>query len=83
MELLDGPQLVASEERRVASHRDRRSWSRRSAIQEVQADFGCPVVSIICMNDIIQYLEGQPEKATFLEAMRAYRTKYGAEAEAP
>lgn len=62
---------------------ERGQTGRRSAIQEVQADFGCPVVSIICMNDIIQYLEGQPEKATFLEAMRAYRTKYGAEAEAP
>jgi hypothetical protein len=34
------------------------------------------------MNDIIQYLEGQPDKAAFLEAMRAYRTKYGAQDEA-
>eukprot|EP00241_Pyramimonas_parkeae_P022751 CAMPEP_0114311928 /NCGR_PEP_ID=MMETSP0059-20121206/20119_1 /TAXON_ID=36894 /ORGANISM="Pyramimonas parkeae, Strain CCMP726" /LENGTH=223 /DNA_ID=CAMNT_0001436201 /DNA_START=41 /DNA_END=712 /DNA_ORIENTATION=+ len=50
----------------------------KSAIQEVEADFGCPVVSIICMADIITYLEGRPEKAESLAAMKTYRAEYGA-----
>lgn len=45
---------------------------------QVQADFGCPVVAIITMADIIQYLTTKPEHAASLQAMQAYRAQYGA-----
>lgn len=47
----------------------------------MQADFGCPVVAIITMADIIQYLATKPEHAASLQAMQAYREQYGAIAE--
>ena len=49
--------------------------------EQVQADFGCPVIAIITMADIIQYLATKPEHAASLEAMQAYRAQYGAVAE--
>jgi len=50
----------------------------KTAIQEVEADYGIKVASIICLQDLIGYLEQQPKMAESLEAIRAYREKYGA-----
>ncbi|MBU2427334.1 MAG: orotate phosphoribosyltransferase, partial [Gammaproteobacteria bacterium] len=48
-----------------------------SAIQEVERDFGTKVVSIIGLNDLINYLQGKPELAEHLDAVTAYRAQYG------
>lgn len=48
-----------------------------SAIQQVESEFGIPVVAIATMSNLIEYLSQQPEQADNLERMRAYRTKYG------
>lgn len=54
--------------------------SARSAVQEVRAEFGIPVVSILALADLIAGLEqglaGVP--ADTLSAMRDYRDRYGA-----
>jgi len=50
----------------------------KTAIQEVETDYGIKVASIVCLTDLIGYLEQQPEMAESLAAIRAYRGQYGA-----
>lgn len=61
----------------IALDRQEKGQGELSAIQEVERDFGTQVVSIICLNDLINYLQGKPELAQYLEAVSAYRTQYG------
>ncbi|MFV2079294.1 orotate phosphoribosyltransferase, partial [Klebsiella pneumoniae] len=48
-----------------------------SAIQEVERDYGCQVISIITLKELIAYLEEKPEMAEHLASVRAYREAYG------
>lgn len=48
-----------------------------SAIQEVEQSFGIPVISIINLDHIIDYLKQQPDQADTLAAILAYRETYG------
>jgi len=62
----------------IGLNRQERGESALSAIQEVEQAFGVPVLSIIDMTDIIDYLAANtaaPEGA--LDAMRTYRERYG------
>ncbi len=62
----------------IGLNRQERGESALSAIQEVEQAFAVPVLSIIDMTDIIDYLAANvaaPEGA--LDAMRAYRERYG------
>ena len=62
----------------IGLNRQERGQGERSAIQEIEARWQVPVVSIIAMQDIIDYLElsnDAPDGS--LEAMRKYRTLYG------
>ena len=61
----------------IALDRQEKGQGELSAIQEVERDFGTQVVSIICLNDLINYLQGKPELAQYLEAVSAYRAQYG------
>lgn len=61
----------------IALDRQERGKGELSAIQEVERDFGTKVVSIIGLKDLIQYLEGKPELAAHLDAVKAYRTEFG------
>ncbi|MGL5501537.1 MAG: orotate phosphoribosyltransferase [Plesiomonas shigelloides] len=65
----------------IALNRMERGQGELSAIQEVERDYGCQVISIITLNDLISYLEeqvaSQPELAPHLDAVRAYRAEYG------
>jgi orotate phosphoribosyltransferase len=59
---------------------DRRERGRgeRSAVQEIEAEHGVPVLSIVHMGHLIDYLasaEGVPDDA--LAAMEDYRARYG------
>ncbi len=53
-----------------------------SAVQDVEAHLGIPVVSIINLNDLLAFMDGPSEKAkavaAFRPAVAAYRAKYGA-----
>ncbi len=61
----------------IALDRQERGQGELSAIQEVERDFATKVVSIIGLKDLIAYLEGKPELAAHLDAVKAYRAQYG------
>ncbi|KFZ29433.1 orotate phosphoribosyltransferase [Pseudidiomarina atlantica] len=61
----------------IALDRQEKGQGELSAIQEVEKDFGTQVISIVKLNDVIEYLKDSPELAEHLEAVTAYRAKYG------
>ncbi|EGR0581335.1 orotate phosphoribosyltransferase [Vibrio cholerae] len=61
----------------VAIDRQEKGKGELSAIQEVERDFGCAVISIVSLTDLITYLEQQGGNAEHLEAVKAYRAQYG------
>ncbi|KYC29019.1 orotate phosphoribosyltransferase [Sterolibacterium denitrificans] len=48
-----------------------------SAVQEVQVNYGIPVVAVASLQDLINYLRSQPELQAHLAAVKAYRMQYG------
>ena len=65
----------------IALDRMEKGKGELSAIQEVEKEFGIPVISIINLNDIINYLKNQaqhqPDMQRYLDAMVEYRQQYG------
>ena len=61
----------------IALDRQEKGKSELSAIQEVNRDYGIDVFSIITMADLIDYLAGDDSFSQYLDAMQAYRSKYG------
>lgn len=61
----------------IALDRQEKGKGDKSAIQEVETDYGLQVASIICLADLILYLEQTPEMATSLAAINAYRDQHG------
>jgi orotate phosphoribosyltransferase len=61
----------------VAVDRQERGRGELSAIQEVERDFGVPVVSIIGFDQIIEYVEQTGRHAEHLDAIRGYREEHG------
>mmetsp|Transcript_52489 Transcript_52489/g.96707 ORF Transcript_52489/g.96707 Transcript_52489/m.96707 type:complete len:551 (-) Transcript_52489:95-1747(-) len=53
--------------------------SELSAVQSVQKEFGVPVLSIVGLDGLLDYLEGKGEVnlAEYTEAVRSYRQQYG------
>ena len=61
----------------IALNRQERGNGELSAIQEVERDYQCGVLSIIDFADLMAFIETQPEYQQYLPAMRAYREQYG------
>lgn len=61
----------------IALNRQERGNGELSAIQEVERDYQCDVLSIIDFADLMAFIETQPEYQQYLPAMRAYRQQYG------
>ncbi|SON51050.1 orotate phosphoribosyltransferase [Vibrio tapetis] len=61
----------------VAIDRQEKGKGELSAIQEVERDFGCAVISIVSLTDLISYLEEKGDNTEHLEAVKAYRAEYG------
>lgn len=61
----------------VAIDRQEKGKGELSAIQEVERDFGCSVISIVSLTDLIAYLEVRGTNAEQLEAVKEYRAQYG------
>ncbi len=61
----------------VGLDRKERGRGERSAIQEVEQEFGIPVISIVTIDEVILYLEQVGEQPDMIERIRAYRTDYG------
>ncbi len=61
----------------VAIDRQEKGKGELSAIQEVERDFGCAVISIVSLTDLVTFLEEKGDNAEHLEAVKAYRAEYG------
>ncbi|WP_428773726.1 orotate phosphoribosyltransferase [Vibrio sp.] len=61
----------------VAIDRQEKGKGELSAIQEVERDFGCAVISIISLSDLVSYLEERGDDEQNLAAVKAYRAEYG------
>ena len=61
----------------IALDRMERGTGELSAVQEVARDYNLPVIAIATLKDLLGFLEGSPELADNLEAVRAYRAQYG------
>jgi orotate phosphoribosyltransferase len=53
--------------------------TERSAVQEVQEQFGIPVIAIATLDDLLAFLESSadPQLAQYREAVRDYRIRWG------
>lgn len=61
----------------IGLNRQERGKGERSAIQEVEAQYGIPVISIVNLDDVIAYLKADPSQATIVAEIEAYRAQYG------
>ncbi|RKZ90846.1 MAG: orotate phosphoribosyltransferase [Candidatus Parabeggiatoa sp. nov. 1] len=78
----EAAQLIEAAEARlvgivIALNRQERGQTKLSAIEEIEQTYGIPVVSIVNLENLISYLEQQPDKREKLAAIRDYRNKYG------
>ncbi|EHD2251851.1 orotate phosphoribosyltransferase [Vibrio vulnificus] len=61
----------------VAIDRQEKGKGELSAIQEVERDFTCAVISIVSLSDLITFLEEKGDAAEHLDSVKAYRAQYG------
>lgn len=61
----------------IALDRQERGTGPQSAVAEVEQRFGIPVRSIVALEQLITWLEGQPGMSQVLADVRAYREQYG------
>ncbi|MEZ9539961.1 orotate phosphoribosyltransferase [Shewanella sp. 10N.286.51.B8] len=61
----------------IALDRQEKGKGELSAIQEVERDFGCDIVSIVKLSDLISYLSEKPGMEKELASVSAYRAQYG------
>src|SRR5476649_2497626 len=61
----------------IALNRQERGNGELSAIQEVERDFKIPVVSIVSLTQVLQFLADDPQLKQHLPAVEAYRAQSG------
>lgn len=61
----------------IALNRQEKGKGDLSAIQEVERDYGIPVVSIISLENLLEYLRGKGHDEALLARITAYREAYG------
>lgn len=76
MQIIQGQQAQAAGVL-IALNRQERGKGELSAIQEVERDFGMPVVSIVSLEQVLEYLAGDAELKSYLPAVERYRADYG------
>lgn len=57
--------------------RQERGRGEQSAVQEVQADFGVPVLSVAGLDELITFMKASGQSGEVLAAIEAYRAEYG------
>ncbi len=60
----------------IALDRQERGQGERSAIQEVESDYGLPVSAIVRLQQLIEYLQERQDREA-LDRIQAYRDQYG------
>jgi len=66
----------------IALDRMERGQGEASAVQELQARFGVPVVAIATLEDLMQFIGGREELKAHAPRVAAYRAQYGVAAAA-
>ncbi len=66
----------------IALDRMERGSGTLSAVQEVRASYNIPVISIATLDDLMRYLETDPQLSRHLAAVGSYRELYGVTAHA-
>jgi orotate phosphoribosyltransferase len=61
----------------IAIDRQERGQGELSAVQEVQRDYGIPVVSIADLAGLIRYLDAAPALQSHQQSIEQYRAQYG------
>lgn len=61
----------------IALDRQEKGKAELSAIQEVERDYGIPVISIVKLEQVLAYVAEQPELSQYAPAIAAYREQYG------
>lgn len=61
----------------IALNRQERGRGELSAIQEVERDYGIPVLSIVALDQVLEYLAEDAELKRHLPAVQDYRAQYG------
>lgn len=61
----------------IALDRQEKGKAEESAIQEVERDYGIPVISIVTLEQVLAYVADQPELIQYAASIEAYREKYG------
>ena len=61
----------------IALDRMERGQGELSAVQEVQRNYGIPVVPIATLDDLLDYLQGEAEMVQNLATVQSYRDRYG------
>ena len=62
----------------IALNRKEKGQGNESAIDEAQRTLGIEIVSIVSFDDLVTYIENDPELKAHLPTMLAYREQYGA-----
>ena len=76
MQIIQGQQAKAAGVL-IALNRQERGNGELSAIQEVERDFGIPVVSIVSLTQVLEFLADDPALKQHLPAVEAYRAQFG------
>ena len=61
----------------IALDRQERGQGERSAIEEIEQEYGMKVISIINLENLIEHLESRSEMTDHLANINKYRQKYG------
>ena len=64
----------------IALDRQERGQGELSAVQEVQRDYGIPVIAVAGLKDLMTFLGQHPELADYQAAVTRYRAQYGVDA---
>lgn len=62
----------------IAFDRMERGRGEKSAIAELEQEFGIPVIAIATLNDLMVFIDSRPELAGKAGAVQGYRQQYGA-----
>ncbi|MGB5569297.1 MAG: orotate phosphoribosyltransferase, partial [Sedimenticolaceae bacterium] len=61
----------------IALDRQERGKGERSAIQEVESDYGMSVAAIVRLEELVDFVRQRGDAAGHLENIVAYRREYG------
>lgn len=61
----------------IALDRMERGTGEKSAVQEVREQYGIPVVAVVTLDNLVEFLERDANRQSELQAVAGYRATYG------